>query len=172
PGREARISKIINIGLRRRSMHCPNCGAVALIEQKFCRACGFGLEKVAQLFAEHASEENFESASDSGEELPKGLRHWFSLFITLFLSFSVYLGASGNISVFGIVCFIVLLLGILALGAHIEFESGKLSKHISSQPSSSISAPTTKKLPPQPGLEMNASVTEQTTATLAERIES
>ena len=153
-------------------MHCPNCGSVALIEQKFCRACGFGLEKVALLIAERAPDENFKSASDSGEELPKGLRHWFSLFITLFLSFSVYLGASGNISVFGMVCFIVLLLGVLAVGAHIDFESDRLGKRESSQPSSSISAPTTKKLTPQPGLEMNASVTEQTTANLAEKIES
>jgi zinc-ribbon domain len=30
-------------------MHCPNCGTKASIGQKFCRACGFGLERVEQL---------------------------------------------------------------------------------------------------------------------------
>ena len=30
-------------------MHCPNCGKSATKQQKFCRACGFGLEKVVQL---------------------------------------------------------------------------------------------------------------------------
>ncbi|MFN7949290.1 MAG: zinc ribbon domain-containing protein [Blastocatellia bacterium] len=33
-------------------MHCPNCGKPAKDQQKFCRACGFGLEPVAQLLSE------------------------------------------------------------------------------------------------------------------------
>jgi len=152
-------------------MHCPNCGTKASSGQKFCRACGFGLDKVALLIAGHAPDKNFESASDHGNERSKGLLHWFSLFLITFLVFSVYLVAIGNVGVLGIICLIVLLLGLLAVGSHIKFERERLGERKSSQTASSINAPTTKKLPPQPGLEMNASVTEQTTANLAERIE-
>jgi len=33
-------------------MFCPNCGAKTSIEQKFCRACGLGLEKIAVSLSE------------------------------------------------------------------------------------------------------------------------
>ena len=37
-------------------MHSPGCGAKAPVTQKFCRSCGFSLEKVPQLVAEQLSE--------------------------------------------------------------------------------------------------------------------
>jgi zinc ribbon protein len=33
-------------------MFCPNCGTKISIEQKFCRSCGLGLEKVAETLAD------------------------------------------------------------------------------------------------------------------------
>lgn len=33
-------------------MHCPNCGTETSAGQKFCRACGLSLERIAQLLAE------------------------------------------------------------------------------------------------------------------------
>jgi hypothetical protein len=36
-------------------MHCPDCGTRATANQKFCRSCGFSLEKVAQLLAGQSS---------------------------------------------------------------------------------------------------------------------
>jgi len=37
-------------------MHCPKCGTVASENQKFCRSCGFGLEKVADLIIADGNE--------------------------------------------------------------------------------------------------------------------
>lgn len=39
-------------------MFCPNCGEKAPVDQKFCRACGFSLEKVAPLLSDGRSEQN------------------------------------------------------------------------------------------------------------------
>ena len=33
-------------------MFCPNCGNKNSVDQRFCRSCGFGLEKVAQSLSE------------------------------------------------------------------------------------------------------------------------
>jgi hypothetical protein len=33
-------------------MYCPNCGNQNSTDQKFCRSCGFGLQKVAQSLSE------------------------------------------------------------------------------------------------------------------------
>jgi hypothetical protein len=50
-------------------MHCPKCGIPAAEVQKFCRSCGFGLEKIAQLLEESpaATSEN----PPAGENLDK-----------------------------------------------------------------------------------------------------
>ncbi len=37
-------------------MFCPNCGNQAASDQKFCRACGMNLQKVAPALIEHLSE--------------------------------------------------------------------------------------------------------------------
>jgi hypothetical protein len=47
-------------------MHCPSCGTRAAENQKFCRACGFGLEKLTQVFQEQLAAE--------GAELPPELQ--------------------------------------------------------------------------------------------------
>lgn len=38
-------------------MFCPSCGEKASADQKFCRACGFSLEKVAPLLSDGPSEQ-------------------------------------------------------------------------------------------------------------------
>ncbi len=153
-------------------MHCPNCGSEAPMEQKFCRSCGFGLGKVAMLIAEQASGENPDSDYDPKEETPKKLRHvWFGFFFTVFLTFGCYLAINIGSEGFEGVILIALLLGMLAVGSYIEFGRKRPGEQKSPRPASSTNAPTTKKLEPQPDLEMSASVTEGTTANLAEKIE-
>jgi len=153
-------------------MHCPNCGSEAPMDQKFCRSCGFGLGKVARLIAEQASGENPDSDYDPKEEMLKKLRYvWFGFVLPVFLTFSAYSVASDHVGVFWNVVFIFLQLLMLTFGSYIVFGRKRPGDRKSPRPTSSTNAPTTKKLEPQPDLEMSASVTEQTTANLAEKIE-
>ena len=153
-------------------MHCPNCGSEAPMEQKFCRSCGFGLGKVAMLIAEQAPDESLDSASVPQEEPSKGFPPvWLLVLINIFLVLSIYFTAPGIAGVAVIAAFIAFILVGLAVGTYTEFGHKRLGEQKPPRPASSTNAPTTKKLPPQPGLEMNTSVTEQTTANLAEKIE-
>jgi len=141
------------------------------MDQNFCRSCGFGLGKVAMLIAEQAPDESLDSASGPQEEPSKGFPPvWLLVFINIFLLFSIYFTAPGITGVVVIAAFIAFILAGLAVGTYTEFGRRRFGEQKPPRPSST-NAPTTKKLPPQPGPEMNASVTEQTTANLAEKIE-
>lgn len=156
-------------------MHCPNCGSEAPMEQKFCRSCGFGLGEVARLIAEQVPDENLDSASDPKEEPSKSPRKvWFLFFNIMFLVFVMYgfyWAFRSGVGVFASIVFIAFLLGMLAFGTYTEFGRKRADGQQSPRPASSTNAPTTKKLQSHFDLEMNASVTEQTTANLAERKE-
>jgi hypothetical protein len=142
------------------------------MDQKFCRSCGFGLGKVARLIAEQASGENPDSDYDPKEEMLKKLRYvWFGFVLPVFLTFSAYSVASDHVGVFWNVVFIFLQLLMLTFLSYIVFGRKRPGDRKSPRPASSTNAPTTKKLEPQPDLEISASVTEQTTANLAEKIE-
>jgi len=63
------------------TMHCPGCGTEAPVTQRFCRSCGFSLEKVPQLVAEQLSEEEI-LTSEAAEKLQKRqqkIDHWLSI---------------------------------------------------------------------------------------------
>jgi hypothetical protein len=72
------------------TMHCPGCGTEAPVTQKFCRSCGFSLEKVPQLVAEQLSESEGILTSKGAEKLQRRqqeIERWLSIagigFITL-----------------------------------------------------------------------------------------
>lgn len=63
-------------------MHCPRCGSEAPVTQKFCRSCGFSLEKVPQLVAEQLSESEPILDSEAAEKLQqrqKKIERWLSV---------------------------------------------------------------------------------------------
>ena len=79
-------------------MHCPGCGTEAPVTQKFCRSCGFCLEKVPQLVAEQLSESEEILTSAATEKLQRRqqkIEHWLSitgLGFTVLMALSVLVG--------------------------------------------------------------------------------
>ena len=122
------------------TMHCTGCGTEAPVTQRFCRSCGFSLEKVPQLVAEQLSEEEI-LTSEAAEKLQKRqqkIDHWLSIsgigFIALialsFLSGLIYLMLAGNLPIVpGIVLLILILGGFVA--ASLAMYSEKLKKTLS-----------------------------------------
>jgi hypothetical protein len=103
-------------------MHCPRCGTSSTPGQQFCRACGLGLDKVAELLGLELSNESA-TASDRAHlrERQQKFEHWagiaglftFALVLLLFIVivFSQIVTQGGLLSLLGIV------LILLALGA-------------------------------------------------------
>lgn len=65
-------------------MHCPNCGTTAVKLQKFCRACGFGLEQVAQLLDEAGHALPDSSAPDNSDERARVVEQWRDIAFYIF----------------------------------------------------------------------------------------
>lgn len=157
-------------------MHCPKCGAEAPLTQKFCRVCGFSLEKIPQLVTQQPSEPEHLLSDEVAEQLQERkqkIEHWLSMtgigFVTLaalsLLTGLIYLMVAGSIPfVPGVVILILLLSGIVAGSLAIYSES--LKKTLSDR-SSLKSSP----LPPHEAYpEPSISITERTT-TLLEKSE-
>jgi hypothetical protein len=180
-------------------MHCPKCGTPAAEVQKFCRSCGFGLEKVAQLLEElpAATSEN----PPSGENLDKLQTRlnrmdqlWQAGLVTLGCGFvtaicwaiiSKVMIEKGNLISGGL--FLLFFLGIIVMGLsalYLESQKQKLATRKKRLPEmrqsdsalsdsewvAELNADTTNKLLADPGNSSAASVTEETTARLAEKI--
>lgn len=52
-------------------MYCPNCGTTISSDQSFCRACGLGLEKIAQSLVEQRPNEFAESLQQRKERIER-----------------------------------------------------------------------------------------------------
>ena len=79
-------------------MHCPSCGTEAPVTQRFCRSCGFSLEKVSPLVSEQLSQSEEIFTSEAAEKLQKRqqkIERWLSItgfgFTTL-MALSVLIG--------------------------------------------------------------------------------
>lgn len=154
-------------------MYCPNCGKETSTDQKFCRACGLGLEKIALSLGEQLPARLDQSLSARKERLEKlgvGALSVFGLGILGLILYSVgqkLLASQGS------------LVAILAmLGLLIMLGSGLLSvilfaraKELGEQASKRQQQPdeltgSTKELPPEGRFEPVPTVTERTTELL------
>src|SRR5262245_22006831 len=69
----------MTVDLMEADMHCPNCGTKASSGQKFCRGCGFSLEKVGQLIADQkaaVTEQTTPATAGLSDNWFRGLGKW------------------------------------------------------------------------------------------------
>ena len=161
-------------------MHCPNCGTEALAGQKFCRACGFGLEKVEDLIAEQQSDSAVQPGKANSDRLST-LEKWaaralFALCgvlggLMLWAIIAKVMIEKGRVFQGSIVLMILAGAALALFLAYLDSERKKLASARSNQQHRLMQAEETAKMLPEPGIEMAASVTEHTTATLKEKIE-
>ena len=71
-------------------MYCPNCGNKNSADQKFCRSCGLGLEKIAQSLTEQLPTKLDESLKERKDKLERLGVAALSVFGTGVLSFILY----------------------------------------------------------------------------------
>lgn len=175
-------------------MHCPKCGAPAAEGQKFCCGCGFGLDKVAQLIDEspQAIPSN-QTPAENSDKLQKRLTRMDKVW---YAAAAIFLGTFVTAICWGIVdtfiikkgavvsgsLFLLFILGLVFLGVfgtYVESQKKKLAHRQSPQPNSQppqsilnagSNADTTNKLLAEPDLSSAASITEETTARLAEKL--
>jgi ribosomal protein L37E len=165
-------------------MHCPNCGKKASARQKFCRACGFSLEKVEQLIADQkaaATEQTTVATGRHSDDWLRRLEKWaaralFTLSgilggLMLWAIIAKVMIEKGRIFQGGIALMILAAAALALFLAYLDSERKKSASARSNQQHRLPQAQETAKMLPEPSVEMAASVTERTTANLAEKIE-
>jgi hypothetical protein len=71
-------------------MYCPNCSTKVSLDQKFCRACGLGLEKIAQSLGEQLPTRLDESLQEQKNKLERAGLIALSIFGFGIASFLLY----------------------------------------------------------------------------------
>lgn len=157
-------------------MYCPNCGNKTSAEQKFCRSCGLGLEKIAQSLVEQLPTKLDESLQERKNKIERLGVAALSSFGVGVLSLILYGIVYRVILVQGRVLEGVGLLAVIALVAcgllsvylfakADEIKEAK-TKRWAEQPQELPEKDTTAKLLPEGYLEPLPSVTERTTESL------
>lgn len=156
-------------------MYCPICSAIVASNQKFCRTCGFGLEKTVLAISEQLPGELDENLRDRKTKLERLGVVALSIFGAGLLGLLLYL--VGNklmlsqgkiVAALGILAFIVImgsgLLSVIlfAKANEVKEESGKRRL----QPSDGLISAQRPKLSPHGERQPMGSVTERTTELL------
>ncbi len=157
-------------------MYCPNCGKKTATDQKFCRACGLGLEKIALSLAEQLPtkiDESLQARKDRLERLGVAALSVFGLGILTFILYNVgykLMMTQGKflagLALLGLI--IVVGCGMLAtiLFARANELGEAATKRQLQQTNGSTGNESTKELLPEGRLEPLPSVTERTTELL------
>ena len=166
-------------------MHCPNCGAKASTGQKFCRACGFGLEKVEQLIADQrtgATEQTTVATGRLSDYWLRKFEKWAkrallalgSIAISLILWAIIVKLMIKEGAIFQGSMLLMLVIGVVLLLflVYLKEERKNSASTQSNQQHHLPQAQETAKMLSEPNAEMAASVTEQTTTRLEEKLES
>ena len=133
-------------------MYCPSCGKSTSVEQKFCRACGLSLEKIAQSLAEQLPSTQL---NDDLEDRKRKVERWLTLLLG---------------SAFGV--FVITLIGALIYKVIItkgDYLLGFALLALLIAQASLTQPERTGKLPAEPHFQPVPSVTEPTTELLVER---
>ena len=155
-------------------MYCPNCGNKTSTEQKFCRACGLGLDKIAQSLGEQLPARIDEALLARKERLEKFGVAALSVFGLGVLSVLLYLLGQkvieeGNVfeALVMLGLFVMLACGVLSviLFARAK-ELGDQAGKRQLQPATAEKNSSTRELLPEGTLEPVPTVTERTTELL------
>ena len=168
-------------------MHCPNCGKKASARQKFCRGCGFSLEKVEQLIADQkaaVTEQTTLATAGLSDNWFRGLGKWATGALFLLC------GSLGCLMLLGLIAIskaaiekgkifqgimMWMIFAAAALGLVLAYLDSARKKSASARLNQQHRLPQaqeTAKMLSVPNAEMAAGVTEQTTARLEEKLES
>jgi hypothetical protein len=157
-------------------MYCPNCGNVTSVEQKFCRACGLGLEQIALSLGEQLPARRDESLQVRKERLEKlggGALSIFGLGVLVFLLYAVaqkLLATQGNLLTILAIIGLVVMLGCGVLSVILFARAKELGEQANKrqlQPEKNTSRSSTQELLPEGTFEpVPPPVTERTTELL------
>lgn len=157
-------------------MFCPNCGAKTSIEQKFCRACGLGLEKIALSLNEQLPtrpDENLMSQKERLERMGMVLLSVFGVGVLFLLVYGIVYKLMvtqgkilGGLALLGFIIMAVCgLLSTVLFAKAKEAEQAASKRRIANKEAAVVATPT-KELLTEGHFEPVPSVTDRTTELL------
>lgn len=153
-------------------MYCPNCGKQTSTDQKFCRACGLGLEKIALSLGEQLParmDQNLLARQERLEKLGVGALSVFGLGILGFLLYAVgqkLVASQGSLIAILAIIGLVIMLGSGLLSVILFARAKELKEEASKRQPQIDTGASTKELLPEGSFEPVPTVTEHTTELL------